>query len=139
MSNYMNISQQRTSPLLTSMAFSWSSCVKLHRLNYLQDSLLLVKKESSWACSTEIRQGLRYSGHTQSIRYARSTSEPLQITSGVPQDSMVGLLIFIIYFNDLHPSSTILACAGDVTLVATGEMSEVAVGTLQSLMNAVTT
>ena len=57
----------------------------------------------------------------QYIQYADITSNELQITTGVPQGSVLGPLFFIIYLNDLHKinsSFTPIIYADDTTLLA---------------------
>ena len=83
---------------------------------------------------------LYLSDRVQSVRYAGYTSEPLQVTSGVPEGSVIGPLLFVIFINDLLtslPANTVMAYADDVTLVAYGQSEAEAAGALQVLLNCV--
>ena len=83
---------------------------------------------------------LYLSDRVQSVRYAGYTSEPLQVTPGVPEGSVIGPLLFVIYINDLLtslPANTVMAYADDVTLVAYGQSEAEAAGALQVLLNCV--
>ena len=78
------------------------------------------------------------SDRVQSVRYAGYTSEPLQVTSGVPESIVIGPLLFVIYITDLLtslPANTVMAYADDVTLVAYGQSEAKAAGALQVLLN----
>ena len=59
------------------------------------------------------------SGRTQYIQYDNSKTEMVNISCGVPQGSILGPLLLLIYVNDLKPSSKILnpvMFAGDINL-----------------------
>ena len=60
---------------------------------------------------------------TQYVAIDDTNSPPLPITCGVPQGSVLGPLLFLLYINDLHRVSSILFTilfADDTTLVASG-------------------
>ena len=56
----------------------------------------------------------------QFVEYEGERSQPLSITTGVPQGSILGPLLFIIYMNDIHLASqkfNAILYADDTTLV----------------------
>ncbi|XP_031358058.1 uncharacterized protein LOC116181770 [Photinus pyralis] len=66
----------------------------------------------------------------QCVRFNNETSEQLQITSGVPQGSILGPLLFLLYINDLPtilPSTvSCILYADDVTLISADSSYHVA-------------
>ena len=79
--------------------------------------------------------GIRGTSHLsiQSYQYVAIDgikSPPLPITCGVPQGSVLGPLLFLLYINDLHRVSSILFTilfADDTTLVASGHNLDILV------------
>lgn len=76
----------------------------------------------------------------QCVKYNAVLSDYEQIEFGVPQGSVVGPTMFIIYVNDLLlslPDGCAIAYADDITITASGSKLDIAVSRLQDLLSVV--
>ena len=81
-----------------------------------------------------------FSDRLQHVRYANELSDALLISYGVPEGSVHGPLLYIIYVNDLlHqlPDGCAIAYADDITLLTSGPSAQSAANSLQQLVTTV--
>jgi hypothetical protein len=79
------------------------------------------------------------SNRTQKVKINQTFSTPCKVTSGVPQGSVLGPLLFNLYINDisdnLHQSATIKLFADDVKLYS--EFSNISTNNLQTHLDTI--
>ena len=97
---------------------------------------ILVKKLSKYGmrgkCAELIQDYL--TGRTQKVKINETVSKPKHVTCGIPQGSVLGPLLFIIYINDLNSLSEnlkIITFADDTSLF----LSDMHYENLESVMN----
>ena len=86
----------------------------------LNHTILFKKKKTSNGTSLDwFRSYL--SNRSQYVDYDGTTSISLALTTGVPQGSILGPLLFIIYMNEIHEASQnfeVILCANDTNLTS---------------------
>ena len=89
----------------------------------LDHAILLQKLNHYGIRSVELKLLTNYlRGRTQYVAYDKATSDIYPITTGVPQGSILGPLLFIIYINDICNASKLfkmIIYADDTTLYST--------------------
>jgi len=100
----------------------------------LNHSILLTKLEHAGIRGIANELIKDYLSHRfQRVFYNNVLSTPMAVTCGVPQGSILGPLLFLVYINDIHRSSSIMKFilfADDTTLLASNK-------SLSALMNLV--
>ena len=82
------------------------------------------------------------SNRRQCVKYNGILSDYEQIAFGVPEGSVLGPTVFIVYINDLLlslPDSSATAYADDITVIASGIIIDRATSHLQDLLNTICT
>ena len=81
---------------------------------------------------------MSYLSYRTQCKYYGAVSDALQITSGVPQESIPGLILFNIYLNSLLkllPDECAVAYTDDLTLVCSNDALQTAHQQMQSLLD----
>ena len=103
----------------------------------------LLEKLRIYQCDDNSSKWFRsyLTGRTQQTTIKGHLSETAVITAGIPQGSILGPLLFILYMNDLplHIDNNIDMFADDSTLYTSGHSVDEIQRSLQNNLNAVTT
>ena len=109
--------------------------------NCLNHELLLQKLRRIDATDNTVSWFRSYfTGRQQRLKYNNSLSDPLPVSSGIPQDSVFAPQLYNIYVNELLlqlPHEGCVAYANDITLIGTGKTAEDARNAMQQLVNVV--
>ena len=102
-------------------------------------SILLEKLKTSGIMNTELKWFDSYlAGRTQVVRCNGSISKPCHLPIGVPQGTVLGSLLFILYANDLPDNlstGTSIMYADDITLFYSAKSLQTVESCLQKCVN----
>ncbi len=108
-------------------------CKMLHILDLRKDFDLvntdaLLEKLKIYECDERTLNWFKsyLQNRTQCVQFKSKISDTITMTQGVPQGSILGPLLFILFMNDLplHAESELNMYADDSTLCATGKTVE---------------
>ena len=104
------------------------------------DHDILLMKLAKFSMSSSVVAWFKsyLAGRQKYVLYNGTLSDMLPVTHGVPEGSILGPVLFLVYINDLLTSFDVIqtiAYADDVTLIASGDSKSTTITTLQACLN----